>query len=337
MNKKVKKALNIVLFLGIAIALLYLAFKDVDRATLIQGFREANYTWVILSLIFGFLSHVVRAQRWRLLIEPLGYKPSLTNTFGALAIGYSANLLFPRLGEVTRCGSLRKTDKIPFESLFGTVLIERSFDVLMMLILVVAVFFLRMDFFGEFIYSEAVLPIWVKLKALVASPWLYVALVLLVGAVVLFLFRSRLLGKKLHHKLSGLWRGLLDGLKSVITMKRRWEFVGYTLLLWFLYWLMTWVLVFATQPTSGLLPIDGFFLLVVGSLGMAAPVQGGFGAFHVITAMALGLYGITWEEGLIFAVISHESQTLLMVIMGVVFITYFFRFFPSKKNSENPV
>ena len=179
MNKKVKKALNIVLFLGIAIVLLYLAFKDVDRATLIQGFREANYTWVIISLFFGFLSHVVRAQRWRLLIEPLGYKPSLTNTFGALAIGYSANLLFPRLGEVTRCGSLRKTDKIPFESLFGTVLIERSFDVLMMLILVVAVFFLRMDFFGKFIYSEAVLPIWVKLKALVASPWLYVALVLL--------------------------------------------------------------------------------------------------------------------------------------------------------------
>lgn len=337
MNKKVKKALNIVLFLGIAIVLLYLAFKDVDRATLIQGFREANYTWVIISLFFGFLSHVVRAQRWRLLIEPLGYKPSLTNTFGALAIGYSANLLFPRLGEVTRCGSLRKTDKIPFESLFGTVLIERSFDVLMMLILVVAVFFLRMDFFGKFIYSEAVLPIWVKLKALVASPWLYVALVLLVGAVVLFLFRSKLFGKKLHHKLSGLWRGLLDGLKSVITMKRRWEFVGYTLLLWFLYWLMTWVLVFATQPTSGLLPIDGFFLLVVGSLGMAAPVQGGFGAFHVITAMALGLYGITWEEGLIFAVISHESQTLLMVVMGIVFITYFFRFFSVRKAAENSV
>lgn len=325
MNKRLKNTLNIVLFLGIAILLLYLAFKDVNRATLVQGFKEANYTWVILSLIFGFLSHVVRAQRWRLLIEPLGYKPSLINTFGAVSIGYAANLLFPRLGEVTRCGSLRKTDKIPFESLFGTVLIERSFDVLMMLILLVAVFFLRIDFFGRFIYSEAVLPIWGKLRALAVSPFLYVALALLVGAVALFLFRSKLFGKKLHDKLSSLWQGLLDGLKSVITMKRRWGFIGYTLLLWFLYWLMTWLLVFATQPTFGLQPIDGFFLLVVGSLGMAAPVQGGFGAFHVITAMALGLYGISWEDGLIFSVISHESQTLLVVILGIVFLIYFFR------------
>lgn len=335
MNKKVKNALNIVLFLGIAVLLLYLAFKDVDRATLIQGFKEANYSWVVLSLIFGFASHIVRALRWRLLIEPLGYKPSLTNTFGALAIGYSANLLFPRLGEVTRCGSLRKTDKIPFESLLGTVLIERAFDVLMMLILVVAVFLLRMDFFGRFIYSEAFLPIWNKLQSFVYNPLFYVMIALAIVVIFVFVFSGRLLGKKLQAKLANLWKGLLDGLKSVFTMKKRWAFVGYTLLLWFLYWIMTWVLVFSTEPTWGLQPIDGFFLLVVGSLGMAAPVQGGFGAFHVITAMALGLYGISWEDGLIFSVISHESQTLLVVVLGIAFIIYFFRQHSVKKATNH--
>jgi hypothetical protein len=114
-------------------------------------------------------------------------------------------------------------------------------------------------------------------------------------------------------------------------MEKRWTFLGYTLLLWFLYWLMTWVLVFATEATSGLSAIDGFFLLVVGTLGMAAPVQGGFGAFHVIIAMALGIYGISWEDGLVYAVISHESQTLLIVILGLVFAAYFF-FRSRKKN-----
>ncbi|MDD2279424.1 MAG: lysylphosphatidylglycerol synthase transmembrane domain-containing protein [Bacteroidales bacterium] len=324
MNKKVKNTLNIILFLGIAAVLLYFAFKGVDTDSLINGFRSANYTWVIAALILGLSSHIVRALRWRLLIETLGYKPSFANTFGALSIGYSANLIFPRLGEVTRCGSLRKTDKIPFESLLGTVLVERAFDVLMMLILVIAVFFLRIDFFGEFIYSKALLPIWEKIITLLSNSPLFIAIALLALAGLAVMIKRKAFGQKFHLKLVSLWRGLIDGLKSAFTMKKRWAFLGYTLLLWFLYWLMTWMLVFATQATSGLSAIDGFFLLVVGTLGMAAPVQGGFGAFHVIIAMALGIYGISWEDGLVYAVISHESQTLLIVILGLVFAVYFF-------------
>jgi uncharacterized protein (TIRG00374 family) len=323
-NKKVKSILNIILFLGIAVVLLYFAFREVDIDTLINGFKNANYTWVIVSLFLGLSSHIVRALRWRLLIETLGYKPSLANTLGALSIGYSANLIFPRLGEVTRCGSLRKTDKIPFESLFGTVLVERAFDLLMMLILIVFVFFLRIDFFGEFIYSKALLPIWGKFISILSNSPLYIAIALLVLAGIAVMIKRKMFGQKFHQKLVKLWRGLIDGLKSVFTMKKRRAFLGYTLLLWGLYWLMTWVLVFATQATSDLSAIDGFFLLVVGTFGMAAPVQGGFGAFHVITAMALGLYGISWEDGLVYAVISHESQTLLVIILGLAFAIYFF-------------
>lgn len=329
MNKKAKSILNIILFLGIAVVLLYFAFREVDIDTLINGFKSANYTWVIVSLFLGLSSHIVRALRWRLLIETLGHKPSLANTLGALSIGYSANLIFPRLGEVTRCGSLRKTDKIPFESLFGTVLVERAFDLLMMLILVVAVFFLRIDFFGEFIYSKALLPIWEKLISVLSNSPLYIAIALIVLVGLAVMIKRKMFGQKFHQKLVRLWRGLIDGLKSVFTMKKRWAFLGYTLLLWGLYWLMTWVLVFATQATSGLSAIDGFFLLVVGTFGMAAPVQGGFGAFHVIIAMALGIYGISWEDGLVYAVISHESQTLLVVILGLSFAIYFF--FRSRK------
>lgn len=324
MKTSIKSKINLVVFLIIAFALLYFAFRGVDFNVLLNGFREANYFWVVISLIVGFASHVVRSLRWRLLIEPLGFKPSFTNVLGALATGYMANMIFPRLGEVTRCGTLRKTDKIPFESLLGTVIVERAFDVIMMLILAVTVFFIRIDFFGEFLWTQALLPIWQKFTLILNNAPLYIIFALILLILLVVLLKKNVFGRKFSARISSLFWGLVDGLKSVVTMKKRSAFLGYTLLIWLLYWLMTWLLVYSTEPTSGLTPIDGFFILVVGSFGMSAPVQGGFGAFHVITAMALGIYGISWEDGLVYAVISHESQTLLVLFLGLFFLGYFY-------------
>lgn len=324
MKPSVKKNLKLLIFLIIAIALLYFAFRGVDLNAIGNGFRNANYFWVIMAILVGFASHIVRSLRWKLLIEPLGYKPSLTNIFGALVTGYMANLIFPRLGEVTRCGTLRKTDKIPFESLLGTVIVERAFDVIMMLILAVAVFFIRIDFFGKFLWNQALLPIWQKLASTLSNSPFYIVIAVAILATLFILFKRNVFGHKFTDRISSLFWGLIDGLKSVFTMKKRKAFLGYTLLIWFLYWLMTWLLVYSTGPTSGLSPVDGFFILVVGSFGMAAPVQGGFGAFHVITAMALGIYGISWEDGLVYAIISHESQTLLVIVLGFFFLAYFY-------------
>ena len=323
MKSSIKRKINLLLFLALAVVLLYFAFKDIDTESLVNGFRNVNYFWVFLSLIVGFTSHIVRALRWNLLIEPLGYNPPLKNTFGALVIGYMANIIFPRLGEVTRCGTLRKTDKVPFESLFGTVIVERAFDLLMMLILAVTVFFVRIDFFGKFLLDDAIGPIWEKMVSLASNSPFYIIIAVAIIATIIILIRKNLFGQKFHSRLSSLFWGLIDGLKSVFTMKKRKTFLLYTILIWALYWLMTYLLVFSTEATSGLGPIDGFFILVVGSFGMAAPVQGGFGAFHVITAMGLGIYGILWEDGLVYAVISHSSQTLLVVVLGLAFSLYF--------------
>lgn len=324
MNPSVKKKISYLAFFGLAALLLFLAFRGVDFESMVNGFRKANYSWVALSLVAGFFSYVVRSLRWRLLIEPLGYYPSLTNTMGALFFGYVTNLAFPRLGEITRCASLRKTDKIPFESLVGTVIVERAFDVLMILLLVISVFLIRIDFFGGFIKDQIAIPLWQKIVSLFKiSPILIVALIAFF-LLLFILLRKNIFGTKFKRRIISLFWGVVDGLKSVYTMKRRKEFFLYTILLWFLYWLMTWLLIFATEPTSQLSLVDGFFLLVIGSLGMAAPVQGGFGAYHIITAMGLGIYRISWEDGLVWATISHESQTLLMLAVSVVFMVIFF-------------
>ena len=324
MNTSIKKKISYFVFFGIAAILLFFAFKGVDYEKIVNGFRKANYTWVALALVAGFFSYVVRSLRWRLLIEPLGYTPSLINTISALFFGYVANLAFPRLGEITRCASLRKTDKIPFESLVGTVIVERAFDVLMILLLIIAVFVIRIDFFGGFIRDQIGIPLWQKMITLFKLSPFFVMFAIAFGLIIFFLLRKNILGKKFKRRIISLFWGVVDGLKSVYTMKKRKAFFGYTILLWMLYWLMTWLLIFATEPTSHLSLVDGFFLLVIGSLGMAAPVQGGFGAFHIITAMGLGIYGISWEDGLVWATISHESQTLLVIAFGLGFMIYFF-------------
>ncbi len=331
MKRSVKSTVNLIVLLAVAIALLVLAFKDIDLKKMVEGFKEANYLWVAIAAVAAMGAHIARTLRWQLLIEPLGHKPSFANTFGALMIGYLANLAFPRIGEVARCGSLRKTDKIPFQSLLGTVIVERAFDMLMILALTFVVFVIRIDFFGQFLWANALAPLGVKLKELFINTPLLLALFAIAFVALIVLIRRKAFGKKFHQKLSNFITGLVDGVKSVFTMRRRGAFFAYTLLLWFCYWIMTWIMVFAIDATSNLGPIDGLFLLVVGSFGMAVPVQGGFGAYHIITAMALGIYGIPREDGLIYAIISHESQTLLFIVLGLAYLVYFYFLLRKKK------
>ena len=87
--------------------------------------------WLIIPIFFILgLSHFIRALRWRLIMEPLGYKPSIMNTFLAVLIGYLANLAIPRLGEVLKCTLLAKYEKVPAEKIVGTIVAERAFDVI---------------------------------------------------------------------------------------------------------------------------------------------------------------------------------------------------------------
>ncbi len=130
-----------------------------------------------------------------------------------------------------------------------------------------------------------------------------------------------------------MYYGIIDGLKSVTRMKKRGLFIIYSFLLWGMYLLMTWLLLFSTKSTSGLTIIDGLFIMVVGSFGMVVPVQGGFGAFHIMTAMGLGIYGISREDGLVFATIAHESQTIILIILGVLSMAILFL----KKKPKTPI
>ena len=299
--------------------LLYLAFRGIDFQVLANEFKQASYGWVLLSLLFSLGGFIVRALRWRLLIEPLGYTPGRLNTFYAVMIGYLANFAFPRIGEVTKCGTLNRTEKIPLDSLIGTVIVERSIDVITMIILIFVIFFSKIHFFGDFLTNQVFNPAIEGVSGYFTLPLIaWIVIVGGIGLVIggLILFRKRLARFTFIQKAFAIFKGIGGGLKSGFTMKRRGLFLLYTILLWTLYFLMTWVVVYALPSTSNLQPIDGLFILVIGSIGIAVPVQGGIGAFHWIVSLGLTLYDIPKEDGLAFATLSHESQALFILLLG---------------------
>lgn len=289
--------------------------------------KNANYSWVALSLVFAFFAYLSRAYRWKLLIKPLNYNPSLKNVFYALMIGYISNLAFPRLGEITRCGSLTKTDKIPVDSLIGTVIIERAVDLIVLLIFLFIIFIAKIEYFGSFIYENIFIPLYQKFIQAVDFPFYYwiMIIVFIAGFIGLFyFFRKKLKRVVVIHKMRKLLRGVISGVKTVTKMQNRWAFFFQTVIIWVMYFLMTYVVVFSIPATKDLTPIDGLFLLVIGGLGMAAPVQGGIGAFHWIISSGLTLYGISKTDGLVFATIQHESQVILVLLLGTLSIILLF-------------
>lgn len=328
-----QKLLKIIKYAGFTLAglgLLYLAFKKINFEDVIEGLKTANYWWILLSLFFSLLAFISRAIRWNLLIDPLGYHPKSINTFYSLMVGYMANFALPRIGEVTRCASLSKKEKIPVDKLLGTVIIERAIDLFSLIFLLLVLIFFRFETFGSFLQDSILIPLSEKLsKTLNLSNYIFIGgglfLVLLVFAY--YIFREELSRVGIIIKMKNLVKGVLEGLKTVYKMKRRWSFLFHTIFIWFNYLMMTWVVVFAIPATSQLTIVDGLFLLIIGGLGMSTPVQGGMGAYHWIVSRGLfAVYqNITIEDGLVFAVLSHESQLVLIILLGIISFDHLLR------------
>jgi uncharacterized protein (TIRG00374 family) len=295
------------------------SINDFDK--FIMHLKSVNYFYIGLSLIFGFMAFIIRALRWNIMINTLGYKPSVYDTYNAVATGYIANLAVPRIGELTRCATLYKTNGIPVNSLFGTVVTERIVDMLSLLVITFMVFFIRMDVFSTFV-SERVIAPW---KPILNDLSIVVVILAVVAGIILmavaYIVFKRLLKRPSMHKFKTMLIGLADGLKSVFKMNRKFHFIGYTIAIWMCYWLNTYLVMIALPATSSLTIVDGLLLLVLGSLGWIVPVPGGFGTFHTLVAWGLMLYGISFDTGVIFATISHETQLLVMVFFGLIALT----------------
>lgn len=236
--------------------------------------------------------------------------------------GYLANIALPRLGEFTRAVALGRKESIPVQKIVGTVVIERAIDLFTLLLITSAVILFGPAPFKEFI-NELLQRIFGNISESISGKsayfWFFGSAIVILIPVLIYIFRKKISEVKLFRKAGSILRELWDGLKTTWYLKDRGEFLLHTIFLWTNYLLMTWVVLFAIPSTSGLSLGDGLFLLVIGSMAMAAPIQSGFGAFHWVISRGLNvIFGIDLTDGLVYATLAHESQILLILVAGTI-------------------
>jgi hypothetical protein len=243
--------------------------------------------------------------------------------------GYLANLALPRIGEITRCVALGKKEKIPVDQLIGTVVIERTIDFLSLLLIMIILIFTSGAEIGLFLKESILMPIQQKVFSLFGNTWVLWIVLFSLGVITVFLiirYKKSLRKIRFFSKMFDLARGIINGLKTITNLKRKWEFIFHTIFIWVNYALMTWVVVFALKSTSHLTFGNSIFILVIGGLAMSAPVQSGLGAFHYIVSRGLLIVnGIPVEDGLAYALLTHESQLIFVAIIGAISFFIIFR------------
>ncbi|MBE0648835.1 MAG: flippase-like domain-containing protein [Bacteroidales bacterium] len=312
--------LKFVVFLGLGIFITWLSLKDlsdVERQEIVKAFRTANYNWVILGIALGICSHILRALRWMMFMNPMGYNPRFRNSFYAVMIGYLANLAFPRLGEVTRCGILTKYEKIPFNRALGTVITERAIDMLIFFSLFALMIVTQMGSIQEYLDDTIYPKLAEKFGALHYSRilWLTAGGFMVFFTLLIWLFRHKLQKFKLYQKIRSLAVGFYEGLKSLTRIKRPWLFILYSLSIWALYYLMLYVCFFCFPATSDLSLGAGLSALVLGSIGIMI-TPGGIGLYPALIQETLKLYGIALVTGLALGWIVWATQTLMILVLG---------------------
>lgn len=309
MKASVKKALKVILPIALGVFLIWYSYNMTsaeDRREIVHYIREANLFWVGLSVFIGILSHVSRAIRWNYLLEPIGYRPSLTNNVMIILTAYLANLGIPRSGEFLRATALATYEKVPFQKGFGTIVTERVIDLLMLLLVILVALVSQTEIILGYLGENGL--------GLTAS------IALLAGGILgLFVFRAflRRSNWKFAQKLRGFVRGLIEGVMSIFKMRRKWAFLGHTLFIWAAYIGMFWVIKYTVPETLNLSFWELLVAFIAGAFAMTA-TPGGLGLYPLAVAQALMLFGISSNSADAFGWIIWIAQTLMVVFFGAI-------------------
>ncbi len=331
MNWK-KNTISIIKYLGglaIGALLLYLALKGISLTSVLQDLRQLNIIWVLISLFIHLASHFFRALRWQQQLNASGYFPKIGNTYASVLITYLVNLAFPRAGEVARCTALYRSEHIPLSVSFGTVLVERLIDLLILLALISLAFLLEyntiLSFFTDLVFAQSgesqQIPIWL---------WI-AGFVLLSLFITGWFFRKKIFQLAITQKFIQFGYSLIRAVLDIQKVKRPLLFIFYTIMIWVCYGLMNYAF-FLAMPDIVALDIHlGYLALIVtvmGGIGMAMPVPGGTGPYHVTVEftfaalMVLPTLEASKQLGISFALINHTSQISLMIVAGMISYIY---------------
>jgi uncharacterized membrane protein YbhN (UPF0104 family) len=328
--------LQYIIFLGLGIFLVWWSIKDLsadDRAQIRSSLSHARYLLIIPVFIILFLSHYIRALRWKMLLEPMGYHPSSRNTFFAVMIGYLTNMAFPRLGEVLKCTVLARYEKVPVDKLIGTIITERIIDAISL----VAVFTVTLAL-QPGLYSQLVETFFQNSNGdEKKSAGLLVALII-AGIVILAVAGWMIFKKKNFTDLFVLVKrialNVLRGVISVGRLKKRFLFISYTIIIWVLYLLAGYIGFFALVETTGYGIREAFSILSAGSIGMIV-TPGGIGAYAILLEKTMMIYGLQKGIALAFGWLLWIVQTGV-ILLGGLFSFAALPFYNKKLTVEKP-
>lgn len=320
MKKYILPALKFLVFLALGILLIWLAVKDLteeDKTQIKKSLSEANYAWIALAMVAGVLAHISRAIRWKMLLSPLGFAPKTSNTFYAVMIGYLGNLAINRMGEVLRCGILKRYEKIPFTPSFGTVIAERVIDTLVLFLLFIVSIRIEYERMHDYLSENIFSPLKLKIHSLTDNkPKLFLLIGIVVTAVVLFfVLRKKVLQNPVAQKIRNVLLSFWEGIRSVAKVKSPLLFIFHTLFIWAMYLMSVYVCVFAFKETESISVTDCLAIMCFGSLGVIA-TPGGIGAYQWIVLQIMLLWGYSTAIGVAFGWIAWLAQVAVVLVGG---------------------
>ena len=328
MSKILKGALRYLLFPLVGLGILILIFRhqnakyqadcalkglSVDECSLWlklkEDFLSVDPMWLGLVLLAFMISNLSRAHRLIMLLNGIGLKAGFANTFWTTMLGYFANLGVPRIGEVVRGVVLGRYEKIPVEKVLGTVVVDRAVDVLSLLAAIILAAILQFNVLYGYLNEQLGNSIFTSSLVWVAGG------VFLVGVVVLWVLRRKIMQLPLLQRLRKVIDGFVDGLKSIRSIKNMPLFIFHTILIWTMYYSMTFLCFKAFEPTAHLTLLAALMVFVFGGLGIVFPSPGGMGTYHAMVMAALALYGIAGDDAFSFANILYFSVQLFCNIL----------------------
>lgn len=327
MHKNVKAGLQYAVMIVITVLLLWLSFNNIETAEgeskwdfLADVWGSANKLFLFVSAGVAILSHLARAERWKLLLDPLGYITSLQKGFASVMIGYFVNLAIPRGGELSRCYNLYRLNRTPVDVSLGTVVAERAIDLIFLIILLATALLIQLDELIIFYEAEEVQQLAQRVKGANIIFFGIGFLILLIAFYFIFRYLLKAKGffiKRHLTKVRGIYRGVKSGVKSVLQLKKRGLFIFYSLLIWVFYYFMMYFVMLAFPETENLGLHAALTIFVIGGIAMAIPLPGGAGSFHVLVSTGLIiLYGLSPDKSIAFTFIFHGWQTLVIIVVG---------------------
>ncbi len=321
MRKKILSSLQYVIFLGGGLLLVWWQLHGMTTAEQIDfkyAISHANYLLVLPVILMNLASHFVRSMRWKLLMEPLGYNPGLTNVFGVTMIGYLANSAVPRLGEILKCTMLSRYEHLKTDKLIGTIIIERTFDLICYFILVVITVLIQINVIGNYVKEKlatyaasSAIPIWAEL------------LIVVVGFLFIWFIFKKIFSlypqNKLLLKIKSFVSGIGNGIATIKNLKQRRSFILYTLFIWTMYLLQIY-LGFKAMESTELLGIKAACaVLSLSTLAMII-TPGGIGMFPFFIMEILGIYDIASTQGKAYGWLIWGVSTGLIIVVGLFFL-----------------